>query len=439
MSSRDTHRRGTRIRAAMAALVALAPCALAPAQASAVTAGPAPHAARATSITRTSVSLRWEPVAGATGYDVLRDGAARATTGLTAFTDTGLAEGRMYVYRVRTRFPAGVTSATSRVVPAVTRAPVGCTLHATPGGNDAWPGTADRPFRTISRLATALDPGGVGCVSGAFVEDVTIRAAGTLAHPVVIRSRPGQRARVRGRMWVPAASHHVVVQDLDIDGRNAWRLPSPTINGSHVTFLRNDVTNHDTAICFLLGSIRGWGVPTGTVIDSNRIHRCGVRPAANHHHGIYVENARSTWITNNVIFGNADRGVQLYPNAIGSVVARNVIDGNGQGVIFSGAEGYASSGNLVADNVVTNARIRYDIEHWWAPGNPIGRSNRAVANCLWGGHDGLMLLPTVGYVARGTITANPRFADRRRGDFRATPTSGCRWLLAPHLPLAGFR
>ena len=58
-------------------------------------------------------------------------------------------------------------------------------------------------------------------------------------------------------------------------------------------------------------------------------------PANNHEHGIYVEASDGAQIVDNWIYDNADRGVQLFPDAQGTYVARNVIDRNGQGVIFS--------------------------------------------------------------------------------------------------------
>ena len=72
------------------------------------------------------------------------------------------------------------------------------------------------------------------------------------------------------------------------------------------------------------------------MIEHNRIHDCGVLPATNLDHGIYVAEADHTVIRRNLIYDNADRGVQLYPDADGTVVTGNVIDGNGEGVIFGG-------------------------------------------------------------------------------------------------------
>ena len=72
------------------------------------------------------------------------------------------------------------------------------------------------------------------------------------------------------------------------------------------------------------------------VIEGNRIHDCGELPAANHDHGIYVGNAAGRSIRDNWIYDNADRGIQLYPDADRTAITGNVIDGNGQGVIFGG-------------------------------------------------------------------------------------------------------
>ena len=51
------------------------------------------------------------------------------------------------------------------------------------------------------------------------------------------------------------------------------------------------------------------------MIEHNRIHDCGELPATNFDHGVYVAEARDTVIRDNWIYSNADRGVQLYPDA----------------------------------------------------------------------------------------------------------------------------
>ena len=429
-------------------LVLMAAVVAAPVEAEAASLS-APGAPRATRITSRTATVRWNPAAGATSYEVLRGAVvvARVGPGVRSFTDTTLAPARWYAYRIAARSSAGVRR--TDIVPVVTTAAGACTHWVSSSGNDRGDGSSGDPWRTVSRLTRAWQPGWVGCLRGSFTEDVSIRSGGTAAAPVTLRSEPGSRALLTGRLWIADGADHVVVSGLSLDGRalagvTAGDLPSPTVNGDHAVFLGNDVYNQRTRICFDIGSIRGWGTATGTVLARNRVHDCGERLASgdgnNHHHGIYVESGRATRIVQNVVYGNADRGIQLYPDAQGTWMLGNVIDGNGEGIIFSGAEGYASSGNRAIGNVVTNSRTRYDVEYWWQDPRRVGTGNVVARNCVGGGREGAIDLPAVGYAVGSNVLARPSFVDRLAGDLRPRAGSACRALLtAPGLPLAPFR
>ena len=226
-----------------------------------------------------------------------------------------------------------------------------------------------------------------------------------------------------GRLYVPDTANDAVFADLNLDGTNASNLPSPMVAGDRITFTGNDVTDNHTSICFGLGSA-GWGTAVDVVIDGNRIHDCGRLPATNHDHGIYVEATRNAVITNNYIYDNADRGIQLYPDAQGTRIANNVIDGNGEGILFSGESGLASSNNLVTRNIVSNANVRYNVESWWPIGNPIGTGNVASDNCIWNGAQG-NVAAQVGFTAVGSKVVNPLYIDRAAKDFELQSGSPC--------------
>ena len=164
------------------------------------------------------------------------------------------------------------------------------------------------------------------------------------------------------------------MKQLYLDGRNRARLPSPTVNGNHMVFRDNDITTRNTTICFVLGSDE-YGRAVRTVIERNRIHNCGELPPTNHHHGIYVEASDGARITDNWIYDNADRGVQLFPDAQRTYVARNVIDGNGEGIVFS----RRSAHNVVEHNVIANSIVRYNVEDFELSGS----GNVVRRNCLW--------------------------------------------------------
>jgi Right handed beta helix region len=279
--------------------------------------------------------------------------------------------------------------------------------------------------RAVQRLVNSLRPGQVGCLSGGtYRGPVMVHNRGRRGQPITLQSRPGESARVVGRVVVSGRSSHLIVRRLWLDGRNRDGLPSPTVNGRRIRFVDNDVTNRHTAICFALGHER-FGVAQHVTIQSNRIHDCGRLPATNLDQGVYVAEARDTRIVGNWIYGNADQGIQLYPDARRSYIAGNVIDSNGEGIIFGGSGRQAAVDNLVEGNVISNSTIRENVESHFD--GPIGTGNVVRRNCIGGGvRDagmGGILEPQVGFEATDNVLAVPSF--RGLTDYRLRPGSPC--------------
>jgi ribose 5-phosphate isomerase RpiB len=82
-----------------------------------------PDGLKSTGATATSVALSWTASTdniGVSGYDVLRDGTAVATTASTQYNDTGLTANTTYKYSVRARDLAGNVSAASEPITVTT-------------------------------------------------------------------------------------------------------------------------------------------------------------------------------------------------------------------------------------------------------------------------------------------------------------------------------
>jgi hypothetical protein len=306
-----------------------------------------------------------------------------------------------------------------------------CTRIASTDGSDSAPGTEAQPYRTAQRLVDSLAPGETGCLrAGTYAENVTISGSGSAGAPLTITSSPGERATIAGKLWVPDSANFVTVSSLNLDGRNAHSLPSPAVSGDDVRFVDNDVTSDNTSICFDLGPTT-YGRAYRAVIERNRIHNCGKLPPTNLGHGIYVEHSTGARITENLIYDNADRGVQLYPDAQLTYVDHNVIDGNGEGVLIAGGnEDYgpqASSDSLIEHNVITYSTQRHNVEYHW--GSPIvGGRNVVRNNCIYGGAldaDNHGISPQVGFTAYDNVMAEPRFVDRAAKDFGLRSDSPC--------------
>jgi parallel beta-helix repeat protein len=238
-------------------------------------------------------------------------------------------------------------------------------------------------------------------------------------------------ATVLGILSIADSANDLVFENLVLDGENANATPSPQVNGDRITFRGDDVSNANSAICFVLGgSFEQYGRARDVVIERNRIHHCGRLPVTGHDHGIYVEGADNARITDNYIYANADWGIQLYPDANGSYIAYNVLDGNGAGLIFAGERAgseyqhdYASDNNTVEQNIISNSTVRYNLESWW--GGPIGVGNTAHDNCLWNGYLGNIDQTEGGFTAYNNTVADPRYINRQAYDYRLQPGSPC--------------
>lgn len=311
-------------------------------------------------------------------------------------------------------------------------AAVSCDRVAAPSGSDSAAGTEQAPLRSAQALVTSLASGQTGCLRGGTYSQDQVKIA---TPGVTLASFPGERAKLVGRLWIAQGANRVTVEGLALDGRNPKNLPSPTVNASDSVFRGNDVTNGRTAICFNLGH-PSYGRADRTTIVSNRIHDCGARPVTNHHHGIYVALANDTIIRGNVIYDNADRGIQLYPSSQGARITNNVIDGNGEGIIFGGNSSSASSNNLVENNVITNSTVRYNVESSWD--GPVGRGNVVRNNCIRGGvrdsGNGGIQSPRVGFTATGNLLTDPGYANRAAGDFTLSAGSACANILGGGTP-----
>ncbi len=346
---------------------------------------------------------------------------------------------------------AGIVLAGLCSVPVASADQSGCTYVASPSGSDGAAGTVDAPFQTVNKLASALGPGQIGCLrAGRYDGNVKISQGGTATAPLTLRSYPGETATIRGRLWIANGADYTTIEYLNLAGVDQgndcapYACPSPTVNANHTSFIGNNVTDEHTAICFLIGSNNGYGRADYTLIKQNRIHDCGVLPAANHDHGIYLEATTGSTVVGNYIYDNADRGIQLYPNAHATVISGNVIAGNGEGIIFGADGSQTSSDNIVENNVIVNSKVRYNVEDHYGPNDAVGTGNIVRNNCVGGGaretswSPGGVLPSAEGFSVDNNTIAAPTFVDPTAGDFRLTAGSACQGILTGTGPDGAF-
>lgn len=304
-----------------------------------------------------------------------------------------------------------------------------CSRFAAPNGSDSGSGELRNPFRSAQRLADALSAGETGCLrtgtydtSREFV--LAFQRSGSPGAEITIQSYPGERAHVVGSVHVPEGRSHVRLANLDIEGTGT--MNTIKVYSADVTIEGNDITNRRRGrSCLLLGS-NDAGPAVGTVVRRNVFHDCGATSNANQDHGIYAANVSGAEIVENVFHDSSGYAIQLYPNARDTFVAGNVIDGGGDstrgGIVIGGDGNQASRGNAVVRNIVAYART-YNVSSVWE--GSVGSANRVDENCVWGARNENIAPGMAGFSASGNVTADPRFVDRRRHDYRLASDSPC--------------
>jgi parallel beta-helix repeat protein len=129
-------------------------------------------------------------------------------------------------------------------------------------------------------------------------------------------------------------------------------------------------------------------------------------PRINHEHGIYANYTMGAKIEDNLIYDNADRGIQLYLDAKGTLVEGNIVDGNGQNLIINAY----SSGNAVRNNVFSNPADTWNVN--LGP-ELSGSGNSVTDNCFWAsGGESKFNNSSTNTSVWGNVTLNPRYQNR---------------------------
>ena len=200
----------------------------------------------------------------------------------------------------------------------------------------------------------------------------------------------------------------------------------------------NDVTNDHTDICVNVDQYSVPGetapIPEDVVIEGNRIHDCGQLPATNYDHAIYISDAVGAQVLNNWIYDNADRGIQLYPNATNSLISGNVLVGNDDAVLAAYDTEDPGAGvpseNLVTGNVIADSR---SFNALTSP-STILADNDLTNNCVWTDasdpywtgdplHSGIR--DGDSWWSIGNLVRGPAFVGEAQGDFTLKPGSAC--------------
>jgi pectate disaccharide-lyase len=310
--------------------------------------------------------------------------------------------------------PEPISTTPPGPVPATAR-------YLSPDGSDSDPGTAERPWRSLSKAVESVRPGATVVLRpgtyGAPGETHLMNRGGTEDAPIIWRGDPGQTMpRIVGHVRILAGDQRFAgilfdgptgpVQAATADNPDGEQV-QVAVGGEDQPVARVEISGCE---------IRESGWHAGVYLEEaddvrlvgNHIHDNGDfddPSQANQSHGVYWQSG-SGLIANNLIEHNVARGVQLYEEPHDVLVAHNTIVRNGRAGIQVGED---ASGTLVVNNVVAfngDVGIRAD--------SLSGGGNRVERNLVWNPAGPQLGVHADGLELDDNLIADPRFEGEGR-------------------------
>src|SRR5207248_2472745 len=185
-------------------------------------------------------------------------------------------------------------------------------------GDDANPGTVDRPLRTLQRAADMAAPGTVVWVGPGTYRPVVTRHSGTAKARIVYRSATPLAAKiVSGTDTTPWANRGSYVDIVGFEISAPSSREGITSEASYVRVIGNHV--HHVAMSITCTNNGGAAIDhasyrsTGNEVSANRVDHIG--PAGcNFVQGIYVSQSAGV-IRNNIVYQVAAWGIHTWHGA----------------------------------------------------------------------------------------------------------------------------
>ena len=111
-------------------------------------------------------------------------------------------------------------------IPALARALIaGNIYHVAPYGNDANPGTAEAPWRTIQHAADIVQPGDTVLVhTGTYTEEVTFSSSGMAGAPITFTAAPDEVVTIQGSLTLAQGTSHLNLLGFAVQGFQYWGI-----------------------------------------------------------------------------------------------------------------------------------------------------------------------------------------------------------------------
>jgi parallel beta-helix repeat protein len=328
------------------------------------------------------------------------------------------------------------------------------TYYVATTGNDANPGTAAAPLRSVNKGVTKLHPGDTLYVkSGTYAEALlnTIPGGTSWSNPVTVAAYPGHTVTLRSPVgssavlrFAAATRHHIEVRGLILDAVNQTGGHGVMITAGSTTGASHHIRIRDSEI----KNAPRQGVLVQVGSDANEFINVNVHDngTTDFDHGFYLESSQNL-VEKSFVYRNAGWGFNVFKEGGVGTTNNNIIRNNkiyqnarvgprGAGIVLSSGSGNAAYNNLiwgnqggiqVQYNSVSNTKLYNNTVYAnQVIGIKIGSaSNTKVQNNIVYANGGKAISNSGSgtLLSHNLVDVNPKFVNAAAHDFRLQGSS----------------
>jgi hypothetical protein len=291
-----------------------------------------------------------------------------------AITDLGVytAPGTPGTYTVAARSvadPAQLDRATITVTAPPPPPPAtGPQYYVATNGNDAWPGSAAQPWRTIQKAMTAATPGStVNIEAGTYPERLNLLVSGTPGNYIIFQPYGFSNSPECGGYTGVACGGDPVVLDYTSFGTVTDGVPYLTINGQSYVRIQGLVFQNYQVLGGMQRGVRIYGAANYLEFKYNKvlnIQNNGAWNGTNALLNFWVEGpANNVWIYGNEFAGIVSNYGETFTDVASSVVIENNWIHDVDAIAIAIAQN--SSNTIVRGNLLEWSGKRRDGSIWY--------------------------------------------------------------------------
>lgn len=303
-------------------------------------------------------------------------------------------------------------------------------LFVSTNGSDSNDGSEQKPFKTIQKAASVVEPSTtVHVLEGQYDGGIVVKNSGTKEEPIYFQGMIDYKSKIingKNNMMFDIRGNYVHIEGFDFDGIKDTSTTNAIYLGGSFNVARDNKV-HDIGIQAACTSGGGSGIKTDNYyggmyndVLNNTVYNIGPL-GCKFVQGIYL--STPGLVENNLVYNASGAGISSWHNATDLTITHNTVFNNDFGITLGSGDYYngnnkPNDNSIVANNIVYDNKTRGIDEE-----GKVGGNNKILNNLTYLNGTNIV---TIHAKNENNIVADPQFIDYKpngTGDYRLKDNS----------------